>query len=147
MSKVFISGTAGFGTKAIIALPKVVKNTLDEIMVRNDTVLIGDCQGIDTLVQKYLLVNGYKNVVIYCSGSRCRNILNPLWTIKRIPVPAGITGRAFFAVKDKAMANDANYGVAIWDGKSIGTGNNITNMRLQNKAISIYRTDLCEWSE
>lgn len=46
MSKVFISGTAGFGTKAITALPKAVKNTLDEIMVRNDTVLIGDCKVI-----------------------------------------------------------------------------------------------------
>ena len=147
MNKVFISGTAGFGTKAITELPEAVIEELDEIMHRDDTVLIGDCQGVDTLVQGYLLVNAYKNVVVYCSGSRCRNILNPLWAKKRIPVPAGVTGRAFFAVKDKAMANDADYGIAIWDGKSLGTFDNITNLRSQNKTINIYRTDLHEWSE
>lgn len=147
MSKVFISGTAGFGTKAITELPETIKNELNGIIGRNDTILIGDCQGIDTLVQEYLLVNAYKNVVVYCSGTRCRNILNPRWTIKRIPVPAGVTGCAFFAVKDKTMANDADYGLAVWDGKSLGTGNNIANMRSQNKTIKIYRTDLHEWSE
>ena len=146
MSKVFISSTAGFGTKAITELPKTVIAELDKIMHRNDTILIGDCQGVDTLIQKYLLENGYENVVVYCSGNKCRNIFK-LWPIKKISVPAGVTGRAFFAVKDRAMAYDADYGIAIWDGKSLGTFDNIANMRSQNKTISIYRTDLHEWSE
>lgn len=143
MEKVFISGTAGFGAKAITALPNGVEIELDKIMKWHKHVLIGDCQGIDTLVQSYLLVHGYENVTVYCSGTRCRNILNPRWNIKRIAVPVDVTGRAFFAVKDKAMADDADYGLAIWDGKSVGTRNNIRNLKAQHKDVIVYRTDLC----
>lgn len=140
--KIFISGTAGFGRQTMTKLPDNVIEFLHDIMKNNYDILIGDCQGVDTLVQKILSENNYKNVTVYCSGSKCRNIIDTSWKTKNIFVPKGTTGRAFFAVKDNAMAKDADCALAIWDGKSQGTGTNIRNMRDRNKPVTIYRTDL-----
>ena len=35
------------------------------------------------------------------------------------------------------MANDANYGLMIWDGKSEGTMNNLSMMKSQNKRFFV----------
>lgn len=140
--KIFISGTAGFGTdKIITTLPESVKNFIDSCITQKYHILIGDCQGIDTLVQEYINEHDYENVTVYCSGSRCRNIINTAWNISYVRVPYGVRGREFFAVKDKAMARDADTALAIWDGKSKGTGSNIENMKMQNKPVTIFRTD------
>ncbi len=141
MRKIFISGTAGFGTKTITTLPDQIKFLLDEIIHDGDMVLVGDCQGVDTLVQEYLKNAKCDRVVVYCSGKTCRNCLGE-WPIKTVLVPYGIRGRDFYAMKDKAMANDADLGIAIWDGKSVGTGNNIAYLKSMNKPVTIFRTDL-----
>lgn len=141
MNNIFISGTAGFGTKAITSLPQSVTQYLDACIDQNYQILIGDCIGIDSLVQEYINKRGYNNIIVYCSGSNCRNIANPNWRVKHVNVPYGVRGRDFFAAKDKAMAQDADYALAIWDGKSKGTGTNIDNMKAQNKTVIIYRTD------
>lgn len=141
MNSIFISGTAGFGTKTINSLPESVKNYIDMCVEHGYQILIGDCIGVDTLVQEYINTIGYNNVVIYCSGSRCRNIVNSDWHIKFVKVPYGVKGRDYFAVKDKAMAHDADYALVVWDGKSKGTYNNINNMKAQNKPVIIYRLD------
>lgn len=93
------------------------------------------------LVQKYLCSKNYKNVTVYHSGSKYRNCIDPSWTIKSVRVPYGVTGRDFYAVKDKQMAIDADIGIAIWDGQSTGTGNNIANMRNMDNAVAVYRID------
>lgn len=78
---------------------------------------------------------------MYHSGSKYRNALDSDWNIRSVRVPYGVTGRAFFAVKDKQMAVDADAALALWDGQSIGTGANITNMRGMNKPVTVYRID------
>lgn len=145
--KVFISGTAGFGTTAIKELPVPVKELLNETMMFGDEILVGDCQGVDTLVQEYLKEHNYKNVTVYCSGSFCRNCLCNDWHINYVGVPSNVRletmrGRAFYELKDKAMAKDADRGIAVWDGKSQGTGNNIKNLIASDKHVLVYRTDL-----
>lgn len=142
--KVFISGTAGFGGKSkkpMIDLPNEVKTLIDRHIEAKNEILVGDCIGIDLLVQQYLCSKNYKNVTVYHSGSKYRNCIDPSWTIKSVRVPYGVTGRDFYAVKDKQMAIDADIGMAIWDGQSIGTGNNIANMRNMDKAVAVYRID------
>lgn len=140
--KMFISGTAGFGTnKTLTELPESVKYFINSYIEQNYDILVGDCMGIDTLVQQYLNNIGYSNVCVYCSGSRCRNIINPEWNVLHVNVPSGVHGRDFFAIKDTAMVNDADCALAIWDGKSKGTGVNISNMRAQNKPVTIFRID------
>lgn len=139
--KIFISGTAGFGGTALSELPESVKNYINGCVAQKNQILIGDCMGIDTLVQHYLNDIGYDNVHVYCSGSTCRNKINKNWTVVNVIVPPGTYGRDFFAVKDIAMARDADTAFAIWDGKSKGTGANITNMQQQNKPVTIFRID------
>lgn len=145
MSKVFISGTAGFGTgKKLTSLPQPVMDMLTKSIYDGDEILVGDCQGVDTLVQEVLKRAKYPNVTVYCSGSTCRNVLDSSWSVKHIQVPRGYTGRAFYAVKDNAMAIAADSGIAIWDGKSVGTGNNIKNLTFRGKTVTVFRTDLNE---
>lgn len=142
--KVFISGTAGFGgkfKKPMLDLPEDVKALIDKHICADDEILVGDCIGVDLLVQKYLCSKNYKNVTVYHSGSKFRNCLDADWRIRSVKVPYGVTGRDFYAVKDRQMAIDANLGIAIWDGQSIGTGNNISNMRNMNKTVAVYRID------
>lgn len=140
--KMFVSGTAGFDTcKALTELPESVKNFIDQCVEQRYQILVGDCEGIDTLVQQHLNNIGYNNIRVYCSGKNCRNIINPAWTVLHISAPCGVNGRDFFAVKDAAMARDADFAFAIWDGKSKDTDTNIANMKAQNKPVTIFRTD------
>lgn len=142
--KVFISGT-GFGASAIKELPKVVKDYVVDLVLKNCEILIGDCMGVDTLVQELINLLDYDNIVVYHSGNKCRNLINNGWKTKPVIVPRGVTGRDFYAAKDKVMANDADFGLAVWDGKSQGTGTNIENLKAQNKITFVYRTDMQNW--
>ncbi len=143
--KVFISGTAGFGINVIKSLPKTVNNYIIDLVSKNCEILIGDCMGIDSLVQTLLNELNYNDVTVYYSGNKCRNLINNGWKAQSVVVPYGVTSRAFYAVKDKAMADDADFGVAVWDGKSQGTGTNIENLKAQGKIIFVYRTDKQAW--
>lgn len=136
MKKVFISGSANCKQ-----LNKNVTDTIDIMINKNYTILVGDCRGVDTMVQSYLNDKGYNDVVVYCSGGTCRNIVNENWTVNHIPVPPVLKGRSFYEIKDIAMSNDADYGFAIWDGKSVGTNNNINRMANANKYVKVYRSD------
>lgn len=63
--KIFISGTAGFGgrfKKTLFDLPTDVKALIDSYIAENAEILVGDCIGVDLLVQKYLVSKNYKNV-------------------------------------------------------------------------------------
>jgi hypothetical protein len=62
------------------------------------------------------------------------------WEVRNIPVKSNVTGFAFYAEKDKAMADNADYGFMIWNGKSKGTLNNIINLSRQLKVVLVYFT-------
>ena len=48
----------------------------------------------------------------------------------------------YYAAKDRRMADEANYGFAIWDGKSKGTLNQIQRLRNQDKKVLVYAANL-----
>lgn len=102
-------------------------------------IVIGDANGVDKAVQNFLLLNKYNQVTVYCSGEKCRNNLGN-WHIHFVEVAKGIKGRDFFTIKDKAMAKIADYGFALWDGKSQGTLNNINELANQNKKTLLYHS-------
>ena len=107
--KVFVSGSRG-----VRELPAAAKAALDKIRALGFTVLVGDCHGVDTLVQAYL--KGCPKVVVFHIGARPRANLG-FDTVR-------IAG-AKQTDKDAAMAATADYGLAVWDGKSPGTARNI----------------------
>lgn len=125
--KIFISGS-----KSISKLTDKMLAVLDKIMRDGDTILVGDCYGADLAVQKYLLKNGYTDVVVYCSGEQPRNYV--VGTILSCAnESAGLKGRAFQYVKDAAMCDDCDEAYGFWDGKSPGTLDNALRVMQRNK--------------
>ncbi len=132
MTKVFIGGS-----RKVSRLSPTVKARADNIINRRFTVLIGDANGTDKAVQSYLAGKGYKNVIVYCVGGRCRNNVGQ-WETRCIEAGKNSRGFDYYAAKDVEMAKEASYGFMIWDGKSKGTLNNILNLLNLEKRVLVY---------
>jgi adenine-specific DNA-methyltransferase len=106
-------------------------------MSEKQTVIIGDAFGADKLVQQYLSEHHYLSVIVYyAGGDTIRNNVGN-WQTKQIGNENNLTGRRLYQLKDIAMAQDADCGLMIWDGKSPGTKANIENMTKFGKPITI----------
>jgi hypothetical protein len=132
VKKVFIGGS--------IRLSKInieIQRRIDNIIKNKYTILIGDANGIDKSVQQYLCLKNYSDVLVFCSGSQCRNNVGN-WKVKYIEANDELKGRHLYALKDIEMAKDTDFGMMIWDGRSTGTFNNIVNLMKFNKKILVY---------
>jgi hypothetical protein len=98
METVFVAGS-----RAVKELPEAVRRSLDRIRRLGFLVLVGDCYGVDTLVQEYLKAQDYQRVRVYPIGAKPRHCLE-------FP-PVRIEG-ARQSDKDQAMAARADYGLA-----------------------------------
>src|SRR5713226_2666163 len=133
MTKVFIAGS-----RRLSKLSKDVKRRIDNIVDRGLTVIIGDANGVDKTVQKYLSAKHYSNVVVFCMEGGCRNNVG-MWPTRTIA--ASDPGRkdfAYFATKDRAMAEEADYGLMLWDGQSRGTLTSIIDLVRKGKPVVLY---------
>ena len=130
--KVFIAGP-----RAVNTLNEKITDVLSRVIEKHLTVLLGDANGVDRLVQEYFAREKYLSVYVYaCNGNPRNNIGG--WTVQNVEVPAGTKGFDFYSKKDICMAQDADSGFMIWNGKSKGTFNNIINLASQNKRTIIY---------
>lgn len=100
-------------------------------------VLVGDANGADKAVQQYLADKEYPNVIVHCMEDHCRNNVGH-WPTRQVVAPRGARGFAFYSVKDQAMADAAEYGLMLWDGKSKGTINNVLSLSRRNKLVVVY---------
>jgi hypothetical protein len=132
--KVFIAGP-----RAIRTLSPTVQERLRNIIEQKITVLVGDASGIDKMIQEYFSDANYKDVLVYASNGVARNNVGQ-WKVQNVPVRDNATGFAFYVEKDKAMADNADYGFMIWNGKSKGTLNNMVNLVSFNKEVLLYFT-------
>ena len=130
--KIFIAGA-----KAIHRLDDEVIQRLNSIFQKGYDVLVGDCDGVDSSVQKYYADLHYTKVTVYASNGIARNNIGH-WNVKAIDVSPTLTGFDFYKQKDIAMAHDADYGFMIWDGQSKGTLNNIVNLLFLDKKVLVY---------
>src|SRR5262245_20166039 len=121
MIKIFLGGS-----RSITKLPSSVAARIDNIIKGDFTVLVGDASGTDWCVQKYLTEKAYGNVLVFCTV-KCRNNVGD-WKTKTVSATANENGFDFYALKDREMAREADYGFMVWDGKSRGTLNNIRNL-------------------
>jgi hypothetical protein len=131
MVKVFIGGS-----QSIRKLPSSVAARIDNIIDRGFTVLIGDASGADTCVQKYLAGRSYANVLVFCTCI-CRNNAGG-WKTTVVSAGAGERGFDFYALKDREMAREVDYGFMVWDGRSKGTLNNVLNLLSENKRALVF---------
>ena len=125
--KIFISGSIG-----IKSLKESDILHLKELIEGDHIILIGDAYGVDKAVQQYLSDQNYQNVIVYVPGEKARNNIGN-WQIRQIPNPDNLTGRHFYRLKDKAMADDCDIALVFWDGKSKGTKNNMDYVIKLNK--------------
>lgn len=132
MNTVFLSGSM-----SIRVLNDDIQNRIRIIIDSNFPIVIGDANGADKVLQEFLADLEYKNVTVFCAGNKCRNNIGS-WKVNHITVDSKLTGREFYTVKDKAMAAIADYGFVLWDGKSIGSLNNVLELRQQNKYAVVY---------
>jgi hypothetical protein len=132
MNTVFISGSRNMGR-----LNAKIRERLENITQQNFHVVVGDANGADKAVQGFLADAEYKQVTVYCAGSRCRNNMGA-WSTVNVDVDPRLKGRDFYTQKDLRMAADADYGFVLWDGKSPGSINNVIELLQRGKQALVY---------
>jgi len=133
-NSVFISGSI-----AIKILPQEVKNSIHKIIDNQMRILVGDANGIDSLVQDYCLSLNYFNVTVYSISLLPRYKVSDKFALKTITVPHEIkNGRERQQEKDKVMTKESLYSFVIWDGKSKGSYANVVRALEQDKKIKLY---------
>ncbi|MGB8593271.1 MAG: hypothetical protein WCC98_17080 [Candidatus Acidiferrales bacterium] len=106
-------------------------------MKQNFTVLVGDANGADKALQRYLAERGYERVIVYCMDV-CRNNVGNWPTHAHTAESCVRHDRQYYGIKDLAMAKDASCGFMIWDGASKGTVINVMNLVKAEKKVLLY---------
>jgi len=132
MTAVFIAGS-----RRLSRLNDDVKRRIDRIIEKRLPILIGDANGADKAVQRYLAEKAYSDVLVHCMARNCRNNLAN-WPTREVAAPPGARGFAYYSAKDQTMVDGAGYGLMLWDGESKGTLNSVLNMVRQNKPVVVF---------
>ena len=132
MKKVFLSGS-----RRLSRLPSEVRQRLDEMIRRELMILVGDANGADKAVQSYFASQHYPNVFVFCTAGDCRNNVGH-WPVRAVEAPHRARDFAFFTAKDAAMADEADVGLALWDGQSSGTIVNVARLVARSKPAVVY---------
>jgi len=131
--KVFVAGS-----RSLSRLSREVTRRIDNILAKGFTVIVGDANGMDRAVQKYLRKHHYERVIVYCMENACRNNEGN-WETREIKAPdAKRRDFAFFSCKDRAMAEAADFGLMLWDVESRGTLTNIVDLVRRGKLVVVY---------
>ena len=132
MKTVFLSGS-----RQLSRLNDAIKARITIMIEKDFRIIVGDANGADKAMQKFLSDASYSNVVVYCAGETCRNNIGN-WKEKQVSVDPQLKGRDFYTVKDKEMASKADYGFVLWDGKSAGSINNVFELLKHGKQAVVY---------
>jgi hypothetical protein len=104
MTKVFLGGS-----RKLNHLNRAIRERTDNIVVKGYEVLIGDANGADKAMQKYLADKRYKNVIVFCMSGTCRNNPGNRQT-KAVASNSNKKDFDYFAAKDREMSEQADYG-------------------------------------
>lgn len=110
---------------------------LDTMIEKGFHILVGDANGADKAVQRYFADKAYPHVLVHCMRDHCRNNIGN-WPTRQVVAPLGAKGFDYYSLKDHEMAEAAEYGLMLWDGKSKGTINNVLNLSRGNKLVVVY---------
>lgn len=133
MKKVFISGSI-----SIKQLPACVKESISKIVSQDMQILVGDADGIDSIVQNYCKSLGHLNVTVYSIYSMPRYIVKGFDYQYIIPSTDSKKERERQSEKDAAMTADSDFSLIIWDGKSKGSFKNILRALDEGKKVKVY---------
>lgn len=125
------------GSRHLLELPLAAAARLDNIIAGRHRVVVGDADGVDAAVQRYLQAVGYRAVTVFCSADRPRHLAGA-WPVQQIRPPKGVRGVAGHAAKDREMADNADFGLMVWDGASPGTALNLLRLATQSKKTVLF---------
>lgn len=125
------------GSRQISRLPAEVKSRIDTMVDKGFQIFVGDANGADKAIQRYLADKAYPHVLVHCMENHCRNNVGN-WPTREIPAPSGARGFEYYSTKDRAMSDAAEYGLMLWDGQSKGTVNNVVNLSRHHKPVVVY---------
>lgn len=126
------------GSRSLSRLNSEVKNRIDSIIRKGFTVILGDANGIDKAVQCYLSRKHYRKVTVFYMEGTCRNNVGH-WPTQVIT--AGESSRrdfTYYSTKDRAMVEEADYGLMLWDRRSRGTLRSIVDLVRRSKTVVVY---------
>lgn len=132
MKTVFLSGS-----RKISRINELIRNRLDSIVANELSIIVGDANGADKAMQSHLAGREYGYVTVFCAGTRCRNNIGE-WSTENVLVDPKLSGREFYAQKDKEMARKADFGLILWDGKSPGSVANMLELLKAGKKMAVY---------
>ena len=132
-TKIFIAGS-----RRLSRLNNDVRHRIDNIIDKGFTVIVGDANGVDKAVQRYINSKNYSNVVVFCMEGGCRNNIGGWPTRKITAADPGRRDFAYYSTKDRAMGEEAEYGLMLWDGRSRGTLTNIIHLVREGKPVVVY---------
>jgi len=132
MTKVFFGGS-----RKLSRLNRAIRERADNLVAKGFEILIGDADGADKAMQKYLADKAYQSVIVFYVGDICRNNMGN-WRTTVITANRNKKDFNYFSLKDKEMSKQADYGFMLWDGRSKGTLNNIINLLQGNKCVLVY---------
>lgn len=122
------------GSRQASHLSTKVKERLNNIVDKGHRVIVGDANGADKAIQKHLSAVGYDNVTVFYSGDYPRNNLGQ-WRTQNVRPPKSAKGYQYYAAKDREMAQQADFGLMIWDSKSAGTVLNALRLIRAGKVV------------
>ena len=125
------------GSRHVSRLPSNIKERLDNVVASGHRVVVGDANGADKAVQKHFVDRKYEAVTVFCSGASPRNNLGT-WLTHPVDAPNHVKGFQYYAVKDREMAREADFGLMIWDGKSPGTMLNVLRLAIAGKITVLF---------
>jgi hypothetical protein len=132
MPKVFIAGSI-----KIKNLHARFVERISNIVADGMEVIVGDANGADTSVQKELYQQGARDVTVYCTSDKPRNNIGS-WEVRRVSSSSEPGTRAFFTAKDLQMAEDADFGLMLWDAASTGTLSNVFELIKSGKKCVVF---------
>ena len=144
--KVFISGSKNIYTdNQDSVLFNELHISLDKLISEGADIVIGDCVGVDKMAQEYLNGTGYRQVTVYSSGNRKSSRCNiGKWETKEYKVKAR-NAYTMRVEKDFHMSENADEGIAFWNGESKGTFINMICLAAQGKKCRVYLVKDDKW--
>lgn len=134
---VFLGGSIQLNT-----LPTLVKQQIIDEVSRGSSFVVGDAAGIDLAFQHFLNTQSVRLLTVFHSDALRNNIGS--WPTEFVHSQLKSSGKDKFTVKDRKMANLADVGIMVWDGKSAGTLANVIDLLEQQKLCHLFVSPTAE---